>query len=232
MPTDNPKISLYVPQQIYDRFREFQKEQDLSMSQAGIVILAEYFGIKETIKEITEGTIVGGITLNEFKQLKQRVEILEDQVSLNRKILDEEVKAPTEHQVKNLVEQPRTTSSLQAENKSIKKTEEVDFNKTTSSLQKSDIENSELQSSLFSEPLKIKPVPAVHLSQKRFGLGKDSLASYKRKHSMEELAVWTKEKDPEGVTWVYDFNSRGYVPKEDTSDEQLAKVSKWVAENI
>ncbi len=26
MPKDNPKISLYVPQPIYDRFKEFQEQ--------------------------------------------------------------------------------------------------------------------------------------------------------------------------------------------------------------
>lgn len=80
MPTDNPKISLYVPRQIYNRFREFQKEQELSMSQAGIVILAEYFGIKESIREITEGTTIGGVTLAEFEELKERIAKLEKQV--------------------------------------------------------------------------------------------------------------------------------------------------------
>ncbi len=82
MPTDNPKISLYVPQQIYDRFRDFQQEQNLSMSQAGTVILAEYFGLKETIKEITEGSTIGGVTLAEFKDLKNRVLELEEKVNL------------------------------------------------------------------------------------------------------------------------------------------------------
>jgi hypothetical protein len=98
MPTDNPKISLYVPQQIYDRFKEFQEARKLSMSQAGIVIIAEYFGIEENIKEITEGTTIGGVTLAEFEQLKQRLEQLEKQV-----------------------EQSKTTSELPNKNQSIDK---------------------------------------------------------------------------------------------------------------
>lgn len=81
MPTDNPKISLYVPQKIYDRFRKFQKDQNLSMSQAGIVVLAEYFGLKETIKEITQGTTVGGVSLAEFEDLKVKVAELEKLVN-------------------------------------------------------------------------------------------------------------------------------------------------------
>ena len=95
MPTDNPKISLYVPQQIYDRFRDFQKDQHLSMSQAGIVILAEYFGIKETIKEITEGTTIGGVTLAEFEDLKDRVLELEKKVEYKKSTSKLQGKNPT-----------------------------------------------------------------------------------------------------------------------------------------
>lgn len=83
MPTEKPKISLYVPSAIYDRFIEYQEQSGLSMSQAGIVILAEYFGMEETIKEITRRTTVGGVTLDrveaieqELKELKQHIEQL------------------------------------------------------------------------------------------------------------------------------------------------------------
>ena len=74
MPTDNPKISLYVPQVIYDRFSEFAKQQGLSMSQAGIVVLAEYFGLQEALKETTEGTTIGGVTLDRVEKIERRLE--------------------------------------------------------------------------------------------------------------------------------------------------------------
>lgn len=45
MPTENPKISAYVPQLVYDRFKEFQEERKLSMSQAVVELLVDYFGI-------------------------------------------------------------------------------------------------------------------------------------------------------------------------------------------
>ena len=90
MPTDNPKISLYVPQQVYDCFKEFQQDQNLSMSQAGIVILAEYFGLEEIIKETTEGTTIGGVTLAEFQELKDRVLKLEKQ-ELEKKVIPKKI---------------------------------------------------------------------------------------------------------------------------------------------
>jgi hypothetical protein len=73
MPTENPKISLYLPQEIYVRFKEFQTEKNLSMSMAGRAILAEYFEFKEA----TERTTVEAVTLAEFQKLSQRVEELE-----------------------------------------------------------------------------------------------------------------------------------------------------------
>lgn len=82
MPTDNPKISLYVSQQIYNRFKQFQEEQGLSMSQAGIVILAEYFGLKETIRDIKTEITIGGVTLTDFEDLKKRIVELEKKVNL------------------------------------------------------------------------------------------------------------------------------------------------------
>lgn len=45
MPTENPKISAYVPQVVYDRFKKFQEERGLSMSQAAIEVFVQYFGI-------------------------------------------------------------------------------------------------------------------------------------------------------------------------------------------
>lgn len=202
MPTDNPKISLYVPQQIYDRFKSFQEERKLSMSQAGIVIIAEYFGIEETIKEITEGTTVGGVTLAEFKQLKDKIDELEKQFSSNQQLLNK---------LTQTVEQTKTTSKplLSVQDKSSKP-----------------------QLELISEPLSLKPIPASHLSSKRFGLGRDTLASYKRKHTASELSAWTKEKDPNGITWVLSSDKKGYVPENELSSELLSKLKNWIETNL
>jgi hypothetical protein len=67
MPTENPKISAYVPQVVYDRFMRFKEEHDLSMSQAAIEIFAAYFGIN-----------LNPTVFNEFtSELQSRLETLE-----------------------------------------------------------------------------------------------------------------------------------------------------------
>ena len=192
MPTDNPKISLYVPQQIYDCFREFQQEQGLSMSQAGIVILAEYFGLKETIKEITKGTTVGGVTLAEFESLKSKVLKLEERINL---------------QV--------TTGGLPA------KEEKIVLE---------DNDNSRLE--FLSSPITFEPIPAIHLSKKRFGLSTSTMATYKRTHTLEELTAWTKDKDPDDIAWIISSDNKGYIPQGKLPSELLSKLQKWVTKNI
>ena len=73
MPTENPKISGYVPQSIYNRFKQFQEEQKLPMSQVVTLILAEYFGLKQTIERTTEGITIGGVTFDWVKSLEEQI---------------------------------------------------------------------------------------------------------------------------------------------------------------
>ena len=46
MPTENPKVSGYIPQVVYDQLMQFKSELGLSsVSQAVTAILEEYFGL-------------------------------------------------------------------------------------------------------------------------------------------------------------------------------------------
>lgn len=57
MPTENPKISAYVPRIVHDAFRDYQQKRGLSMSQAVIEIFVEYFGLnlEAPLQEFTGG---------------------------------------------------------------------------------------------------------------------------------------------------------------------------------
>lgn len=75
MPTENPKISAYVPQAVFDRFIQFKEERGLSISQTVIEILVDYFGIdlsKSSTEKNTSG-IPDRITIleKELADLKQ-----------------------------------------------------------------------------------------------------------------------------------------------------------------
>lgn len=86
MPTNNPKVSAYISQDIFDRFQSFYKEKKLSMSQAVAVIFTEYFEIEPQVNSS------GGLLLDRIKDLELKVDELmglknaatETQVELNK----------------------------------------------------------------------------------------------------------------------------------------------------
>jgi hypothetical protein len=92
MSTDNPKVSGYIPQHIYDRFKIFCEERGISMSQAVAVIFAEYFGLDLLVKQnsSTSGLLVErvGLLEQELANLRELVENhLELRGAINKKEL-------------------------------------------------------------------------------------------------------------------------------------------------
>jgi hypothetical protein len=86
MPTDNKKISAYVPDVIYDRFIQYKDERGLSMSQVAIEIFATYFGINlnPTISNESTGELLSRVdTLEkELSGLKTYLKLLSGRVDL------------------------------------------------------------------------------------------------------------------------------------------------------
>ena len=80
MPTDNPKVSGYVPQAVYNRLIQFKDEQGISISQAVTIVLAEYFGVET---EIDMPTFVGGVTLARVNDLEEKVAQLQKAFQLS-----------------------------------------------------------------------------------------------------------------------------------------------------
>ena len=205
MPTDNPKISLYVPQQIYDRFKTFQEERKLSMSQAGIVILAEYFGIEETIKEIIEGTTVGGITLSEFEQLKQRIEQLEKRVEQNETTSKPLIK---NQNIDRLITSKLSSSAKQDQLELIRKNVES------------------ISVELLAKRLGIKNPKTI--SNKKSEVYKNS-----NPNAENEFCEWSRQKDLDAISWrpIKEGRRTKYVPTSELSEELLSKLQTWISQN-
>ena len=210
MPTDNPKISLYVPQQIYDRFKEFQEERKLSMSQAGIVVLAEYFGLEETIKEFTEGTTIGGVTLSEFENLKQRVKELQEQVNLNRSVID---KLPDKNEYKDVEHDKSTSKPLSVETND--NSENIQLSLDSSSTENTNLPTFEIK--LLAKRLGFDSIREVSKNSRRY------------KNEPEKFCNWSKKKDPDGIAWV--LTESGYSPNSGLSNKLLSKLRDWIAGN-
>lgn len=107
MPTENPKISGYVPKVVYDRFKQFQEERGLSMSQAVIEILVEHFGIDLTNNSTKEFT---GVLPDRVGRLEQDLaDLKQSYVYLSNKV--DFIQSTSEPQKDVLNNLPRSSSN-------------------------------------------------------------------------------------------------------------------------
>ena len=246
MATDNPKISLYVPQQIYDRFKEFTTERDLTMSQAGIAILAEYFGLQEE----TRKNVVGGVTLEAFQELKEELKVLQE--------LREELKSLKERvnyletqnsPLKNSIKVELAPTISEPQNNNSKNNVDQESEGTGEDKQYEEYkENSNLQLNLLSELKEIK-LEAKHLALRLAGsdpkVSSRQIASkagtIMKKESTKEFIDWTQQRDPSNVGWDIWKNPDGrknrvgyplyyYVPH-NPSKEQIESLREWLDNN-
>lgn len=85
MPTDNPKVSAYVPEAVKNRLTQFREEQgNISESQAVILILSEYFGIEQIVKTQS----IGGVTPRRIETIESRLDQLEELEKTVRELQD------------------------------------------------------------------------------------------------------------------------------------------------
>lgn len=260
MPTDNPKISAYVPQLVYDTFKQFQDERGISMSQAVIVILAEYFGIQQELKEFIEGSVVGGVTLSRIEEIEQSIEQLTLMFHENNS-LKSELDSSLLSNLNNLIDKvPRIEERLDQleywkdESKKFDERleklkespvinevkEETNIQQKQESLEKSSEKSQlELIGSLLSElggnlPIEvidiITPLNAITLSQRIF-CHKDTIARYKKSKSTQEFIEWTKEKDSDNIGWLPNPEGKGFIPESSTSSELLSRLQVWIENN-
>ena len=246
MVTNNPKISLYVPQQIYDRFKKFQKEKNLTMSQAGIAILAEYFGLSEETKK----NVVGGVTLEAFEKIREELEDLKDSLVNEESIKVVRKESDELKQVKKELEDlKQRVNHLETKSITPPESEKVEVTTITSEPLKAvsaetkiknnkEQSNGVLQLNLLSEPQEIK-LEAKHLAQRLHSkhekvttsriAGKVNPAM--KKGTTKEFIEWTKKLDPDRIGWDVVKNPNGcrgkknhplyyYVPHKAT-DEQI-----------
>ena len=199
MPTDNPKISAYVPQLIYDRFKQFQDDKKLSMSQAAIVILAEYFGLEQTIKETTEGITVGGVTLERVQSIESRLTELE---SIESRLTELEKLLSQNQSTVESVPEPQKPSSLQY---SLLGEPELILNNN--------------------ETIYTSQQLANRLSSPKKRVTTQSVTNQIRKSS-EEFYNWSKSRDPDDIPWkkIGDEKPLKFCPAVSLTPETLAKL--------
>jgi hypothetical protein len=204
MPTNNPKVSAYVPQHIFDRFKSFYEERKLSMSQAVTIIFSDYFQVSQTVEHSSR-------LLDNSE--KQRLEALEQKVSSISELHSNLISELQERLV-NLSEEFRRKEQEKGEllsgtDDSLPlfpdfKPEEIETSTSSS--------DSGIESELLVETEdkgNLQPLSERALVRR---LHKGSALGYHRKNSPDTLLEWIKSKDPDGLGWEYSQNDGLYYP--------------------
>lgn len=255
MPTENPKISAYVPQIVYARFKQYQEERQLSMSQAAIEILAHYF---ELNLESSDKEFTGGLPsrLNEIEQSLKELRKLYTQLAFKVDHTQTTSEPLDENTLNSVDQRAPVISEPQGEPESsipnIVTSEPLSELESKAFVDKNESENkSELPSNLKSElpkeqhsevpvqlnlvdspsdslssSLKESSLSAIKLGE-RLSISRNTLGTHRKKDSVEEFANMTSQKDPDGIKWVYLEKLKSYVPYGDLSLEQVKSLKSW-----
>lgn len=88
MSTNKPKISAYVPRHLYDCFKAFCEERGVTMSQGVAVVLAEYFGLEQSVEHEKS---TSGLLVERIEALEQKFAELNQSVETRLKALEEKL---------------------------------------------------------------------------------------------------------------------------------------------
>ena len=261
MPTENPKISAYVPQIIYDRFKEFKEERKLSFSQAAIEVFAEYFGINLVDNSTKEYT--GGLP-DRVLQLEQLVaDLKQSYVYLSEKV--DSIQSTSELQINHL---PSGSSNgrllnelpVNTETKLLSEPEsELPITKFLIEQQSKLLDDGELRTDDKSELLNLLPhqteiidsqkqevtsllsnplgSPGIKINYPVLALRLRATEGYlknkKSTSTTHEFTEWSTKKDPDKIGWqtIKEGKKVYHCPVDDLSDEQKANLQEWLLSN-
>ena len=211
MSSSNPKVSAYVPKNIFDIFRHFYVEKNMSMSQAVTVIFSEYFQV-EPHQSLPSGLLSSRVEKLEYEisalssldhaslsKLLVRVKFLEDALSKFDSSLG--IKPLSELSMGSLSSEPQVDENDSSQDTIIKSL------KTKPEIPKS------LQ--LFPDDIgrntDFNTVDTLNGTQlaKRLGISQSMISKYKE---INGLAEWSKRKDPQAIAWSYNSVSKKFSP--------------------
>lgn len=247
------KVSAYIPKELFKHFKSFYTERKISMSQAVIVIFSEYFKVDYSVNHSSSSEILSKLQNLEEKlaslpsgsidELLSKLSDLSFQLeSLNSRVYALEQSKPLNEP---LLELPGVNSGdIESEtiNELLNNASQIPEEKITMPLL--DLLNNppdetlgtsltEQISVLPSESLvDYLPIPGIKLSELRFGLSKNRLSGIKSEKSLEEFIEWTRQNDPDHISWKFDQRLKGYVPAEELSSELESSLLKWIKENL
>ena len=218
MPTTNPKVSGYVPQNIYNRLQDFCNEKNLSISQGITAILTQYFDLGQVDQKNT----TNGLPM-------ERLELLEREFKDFKQFVEQHLQISDIH-TQNCFEVVRSEPKIDHSKLNLLEPGDSLLSSLPSELPREQASSSVVQSELLKQ---ITPITGVKLSISRFGLSKDTVAQAKRNKNAKDFNNWTKKCDPDGIPWKWvDKPSKGYVPNGELPSEPLSRLLEWIRANL
>ena len=243
MATENPKVSGYIPQEIFDCLLDFKEKRSLkSVSLALTVVLSEYFQVDQKV-DCFDGLLSG----NDFVS-REQFEFLEDKLSeLSNSLLSE---------LDKLVEQKFSSLRSELLNSSLKSVEiqtvnlESEPQEESNHLQLDFIESTldNIDSEVDSQPSQlideqsdfILSEPSESLSGQRLAnrlrITTSTLSTKKKELLEQDFYSWLQTKDPDKIFWRavggdLKVRVKAWIPAEDTPSELLSRLNEWLSAN-
>lgn len=231
MATDNPKVSGYVPQEIFDCLLEFKEKRSLkSVSLALTVVLSEYFQVDQKVDY--QSSLLSGndfVSREQFESLENKLSELNSSLlseldrlveqrfsSLRSELLSSPLKS-IEVQTVN-VESELLSESLNEPEKDKPPSElkssppQLELEITDSVVMEEqdldvDVENFDSDHSVKSLDFALVEASVSFLSlsgqclSKRLNVSASALSGKKKELSEQEFYGWLQENDPDKISW-------------------------------
>ena len=243
MATENPKVSGYVPQEIFDCLLDFKEKRSLkSVSLALTVVLSEYFQVDQKVNH--QSSLLSGddfVSKKQFEDLENKISELPNNLlsELNR-IVDEKI-GIFRHELLY-----GSLKLVEAEVVEVESEPQGDSNHLQLDLIETALDNKDLeidsQSSqhipeqsnfTLSEP---SNSIGTKLLARRLNVRPETISKKKKGAPEQELYNWIKDKDPDKISWQpaggsLKGYSKGWTPAEDTPSKLLGRLKEWVDTN-
>lgn len=212
MTTDLAKIQGYVPQEVYQKLLEFKDQRDLkSVSMAVTAALEELFGLEKSNLSVNYGELVSQVETHEAKiaslneqltQLSQALESLSTNLTSHNSpvALDKTAVQPGLEQSPILIQ--GYSGSL------------VNHHESPSIAEESPILIQARSDSLVNQYESPNIAEVGPLSGRALGnrLVSGSEASIRKHRAEGDLEAWTRDRDPDGLSWSYSAQTKLYYP--------------------
>lgn len=220
MATENRRIATYLPRNIDERLAAFKSERSIKGdSQALITILSEFFEVSQEVTHQSSSIII---------DLQNRIETLEEKLVHTKDELLSKLRKELLEYRSDSIEQAKAEvrSELLSELKSeLPRTEAIPGQLELLSRSDGELleENQQIIASETPKSSNANQTFTTGELAKRLGIDSSTVSHWKptgrRSKTPETLLEVTREKDPDGIGWIYLSDIKRFQPERNISSE-------------